>query len=125
MLILPFWADSDDLWTTAVAKLRDEDRCNIDFDRPEKLGILSELLKVTQKEGQRCVGKAWRFKRQSGETVIVRDLFAKIAQWIDHFKAVGDVVAQYDPVHTALPWAGVRFLLQVSLLKIEREIVLR
>lgn len=36
-----------------------------------------------------------------------------MARWIDHFKEVVDVAVQYDPVHAALPWAGVRFLLQV------------
>jgi len=41
------------------------------------------------------------------------DLFSKIVKWIDIFKQVGDAAVQYDPVHAALPWAGVRFLLQV------------
>jgi hypothetical protein len=41
------------------------------------------------------------------------DLFGKIVKCIDLFKQVGDAALQYDPVHTALPWAGVRFLLQV------------
>lgn len=58
--------------------------------------------------------KRWRYTRKNGETVIFVDLFAKIAKWIDLFKQVGDTVVQYDPVHAALPWAGVRFLLQVG-----------
>jgi hypothetical protein len=40
-------------------------------------------------------------------------LFSKLVKWIDLFKQVGDVAVQYDPVHAVLPWAGVRFLLQV------------
>ncbi|MCJ1224751.1 hypothetical protein MMC12_001396, partial [Toensbergia leucococca] len=35
-------------------------------------------------------------------------------KWIDIFKQVGDSAVQYDPVHAALPWAGVRFLLQIA-----------
>jgi hypothetical protein len=41
------------------------------------------------------------------------DLFGKVIKWIDLFKQVRDTAVQYDPVHAALPWAGVRFLLQV------------
>jgi hypothetical protein len=46
--------------------------------------------------------------------VFARDLFAKIVRWIEHFKQVGDVAVQYDPVHASLPWAGIRFLLEVT-----------
>jgi hypothetical protein len=34
-------------------------------------------------------------------------------KWVSKFKAVGDMAVQYDPAHAALPWAGVRVLLQV------------
>jgi len=53
--------------------------------------------------------------------VIFVDLFGKIIKWIDLFKQVGDVAVQYDPVHAALPWAGVRFLLQVYDIQIETK----
>jgi hypothetical protein len=46
--------------------------------------------------------------------VIFRDILAKIIKWIDLFKQIGDVAVQYDPAHAALPWAGVRFILQVG-----------
>jgi hypothetical protein len=58
--------------------------------------------------------KRWRYTRKTGETVILRDLFEKIIKWMNVFKEAGDMAAQYDPVHAALPWAGVRLLLQVS-----------
>lgn len=41
------------------------------------------------------------------------DLFGKIVKLVDLFQQVGDPAVQYDPVHAALPWAGVRCLLQV------------
>ena len=53
-------------------------------------------------------------KRKSGEIVILRELFRKVVKWLQRFKKIGDIVVQYDPVHAALPWAGVRFLLEVS-----------
>ena len=102
-----------DLWALAAAQLNDADRCNIDFRGPDKLNILSDLHTLTEKSKQTCIEKRWRYTRKSGETVILRDVFDKIVRWIDVFKQVGDVVVQYDPVHAALPWAGIRFLLQV------------
>ena len=83
--------------------MNDEDRKNINFSRPEKLSILSDLLEVTEKSRKECVKKRWRYTRKSGETIIFVDLFSKIVKWIDLFKQVGDTVVQYDPVHTALP----------------------
>ena len=89
------------------------DQKNIDFDGSEKLDILSDLLQATDKSRQECIKKRWRYTRKIEETVIFVDLFRKIVKGIDLFKQVGDMAVQYDPVHAALPWAGVRFLLQV------------
>lgn len=46
--------------------------------------------------------------------MILRDIFNKMVIWINMFKQIGDTVVQYDPGHAALPWAGVRFILQVA-----------
>ncbi|KFA71872.1 hypothetical protein S40288_07723, partial [Stachybotrys chartarum IBT 40288] len=83
----------DDLWAEAIAQLSDEDKCNIDFSCPDKLNAVADL---------------------SGETVILRDVFEKLVKWIDIFKEIGDIAVQYDPFHAALPWAGIRFLLQTA-----------
>ncbi|KAI5808454.1 hypothetical protein BZA77DRAFT_329745 [Pyronema omphalodes] len=37
----------------------------------------------------------------------------KLISCMDWFKEIGDIVVQYDPVHAALPWAGVRLLLKL------------
>jgi len=39
----------------------------------------------------------------------------KVLLWLDRFKSVGNVVANVDPVHVGLPWAGIRMLLEVCL----------
>jgi hypothetical protein len=41
------------------------------------------------------------------------EICERINQWPTPFKDVGDTVVTYDPAHTAPPWAGVQFLLQV------------
>lgn len=106
-----------DLWASALAKISTEDKELIAFDGQDKLDVLADLHVLTNTAKTKSIEKRWRFHRKGreGETVILRDLFSKIAVWIDRFKEVGDIVVQYDPSHAALPWAGVRFLLQVDL----------
>lgn len=53
--------------------------------------------------------------------MILRDVLDKIVRWIDIFKQVGDVAVQYDPAHAALPWAGIRFILQVYSIALQDE----
>lgn len=98
--------------------MSEEDKKNINFSCPDKLGILSDLHEVTVKSREECVKKRWRYTRKSGESVILVDLFGKIIKWIDLFKQVGDIAVQCDTAHAALPWAGIRFLLQVCRVKI-------
>ena len=108
--LIPCIVRSNDLWALAATQLNDED---IDFSRPDKLKTLADLHALTEKSKQECINKRWKYTRKSGETVILRDVFDKIIRWMDIFKQVGDVAVQYDPVHAALPWAGIRFVLQV------------
>ena len=105
---------SRDLWVTALYTLKEEDRKLVTFDGQRRLDVLSDLGQLVAAARDTSIKKRWRFHRPgSGQTVILRDLFSKIVVWIDRFKQIGDIVVQYDPLHAALPWAGVRFLLQV------------
>lgn len=127
-----------DLWSQAAAKLKDKDRSHI-----LHLTIdLESLRAAVEERRQECVEKQWfvpskssctlefllkvRFPKRllrsrlseigtSKSKVVLRDVFAKIAFWIEKFVEVGDVAVQYDPGHAALPWALVRFLLKVLL----------
>jgi hypothetical protein len=105
---------SDDLWAEAIAQLSDEDKCNIDFSCPDKLNAVADLYAFAEKSKKKCIDKRWKYTRRSGETVILRDVFEKLVKWIGIFKEIGDIAVQYDPFHAALPWAGIRFLLQVG-----------
>lgn len=109
----------------AAAELSDENRTAIDLDQTDKLSILSELLALTENARQESIKKKWRYTRKSGETVIITDLLGKVIKWVDIFKQVGDAAIQYEPVHAALPWAGIRFLLQVCDCRIHGEDLLK
>lgn len=107
---------ADDLWQKALKTLDDETRASLDFNRNTKLDILKKTLKTAGDQKQICLTKRWKFKK-GGEEVVVRDVLEKIVRWVEYFKVVGDVAVQYDPIHASLPWAGVRFLLKVSISK--------
>jgi len=59
---------------------------------------------------QRCASKTLK-----GRQVYLHDQVDKVLHFLDKFKSVGDVVANVDPVHVGLPWAGVRAILEVRI----------
>ncbi|TKA65217.1 hypothetical protein B0A55_11914 [Friedmanniomyces simplex] len=63
---------------------------------------------------QRCANKRW-YWNYKGRQIYVHDQLDKVVQLLDKFKSVGDVVANVDPVHVGLPWAGIRTILEVAL----------
>jgi hypothetical protein len=103
---------NDNLWQQALHALSDEDKGRL-ADSTEKLDILDEILDQVNAKKEICLLKRWKYTNNKGEIVIIRDMLDKITTWIQKFKDIGDIVVQYDPSHAALPWAGIRFLLQV------------
>jgi hypothetical protein len=96
------------------AKLGADDRSRLDFGQPNRRLVLEDLNKILIQKQQLCWDKRWKYVNGRGQTVIVRDLFEKISHYVRKFTDVVDVAVQYDPAHAALPWAAVRFFLQVS-----------
>lgn len=41
--------------------------------------------------------------------------YSEIITWVEKFVVIGDAVAQLDPVHVGLPWAGVRAIMMISI----------
>ena len=105
---------TQNLWQKALASLDEELRVTLDFNRSSKLNILQKTLETAEQKKQLCLWKRWKFERH-GKQIVLRDVLEKIIKWVDRFKAIGDIAAQADPAHASLPWACVRFLLQVSL----------
>lgn len=56
--------------------------------------------------------KKWTIKGQRGD-INLRVHFDKLVHWVQEFVAIGDTLVTYDPGHAAIPWAAMRFLLQV------------
>jgi hypothetical protein len=75
---------------------------------------LDEVFGCAKELQQRCTNKRWSWNYK-GRKVYLLDQMEKMVQLLDKFKAVGDVVANVDPVHVGLPWAGIRVILEVSI----------
>ncbi|KAK1471312.1 hypothetical protein CABS01_16398 [Colletotrichum abscissum] len=95
--------------------LDDDLKTQINHTHDTKQDVLDKLLPTTEKARQGLTDKSWSYRRKNGEKVIVRDVLVKITKWVNHFKGVVDVAVSYDPFHAALPWAGVRFLLDAAM----------
>ncbi|KAL8783475.1 MAG: hypothetical protein Q9213_004612 [Squamulea squamosa] len=95
--------------------LSDKDRQAIDFTQTDKKTVLADVLKAVEQKKQLCMQKRWKYTKKNGDVIVIRDLCEKMVKWVNKFKEVGDVAVQYDPSHASLPWAAVRFLLQLSI----------
>ena len=102
---------ANNLWDKALQTLDEQDKANINFNT-NKLDILKDILAAATDKQRLCLEKCWKYKKGNKE-IIIRDQLGKIIAWVDKFKQIGDQIVQYDPGHAALPWAGVRFFLQV------------
>ena len=102
------------MWDKAERELGDGDKKLIDCSGLDKRAVVSDLLGIVEERKRLCAQKLWKYKKRDGEVVILRDQLGRVVKWVNKFKEVGDVAAQHDPYHAALPWAGVRFVLQVS-----------
>lgn len=111
------------LWTSAAGKLDESDQSllltfnqsNDQINDQSTLDIIDSLTRTTNEAYETCIRKRWQIKLPGKkDKIVVRDLLGKITHWIQVFKNVGDQAVSFDPGHAALPWAGARFLIQVS-----------
>jgi hypothetical protein len=101
------------LWDTANAKLDPKIRRCLATVNIGNGRVVDAVLKEAITQQKALAAKRWK-ATIGGKEVILRDVLAKIIRWIDHFKAVGDIAVQFNSGAASLPWAAVRFLLQVA-----------
>ncbi|KAE8444754.1 hypothetical protein EG329_014314 [Mollisiaceae sp. DMI_Dod_QoI] len=119
-----------ELWSEALAKLSAEEQKAIQGLQSASGTRLSlsenrtnELLDLAKSVQKKCEENSSKFEFR-GKELIVRDIAGKIIFWLSKFKEVGDIAVNVDPVHAGLPWAGVRFLLQVAISEHEQMEIL-
>lgn len=104
------------LWDEAYLTLSEEERKLLDLDTKsaDRQQVFRDIFASVRKQSDDCLSKRWVIPGRAGKEIIVRDVCNKILHWIKQFSSVVDVAVQFDPGHSALPWAGVRLLLQVK-----------
>ncbi|OJZ90633.1 hypothetical protein ASPFODRAFT_203142 [Aspergillus luchuensis CBS 106.47] len=106
------------LWARALSALPDKDQRMFRTSgtpTPPVLQTLAGIITAIEAQRDRCKRHKWSAISIGGKEIIIRDVCAKIVACVNKFASVVDVVVSYDPVHAALPWAGVRFVLQLFL----------
>ncbi|MCJ1244561.1 hypothetical protein MMC30_001759 [Trapelia coarctata] len=110
---------AENLWDAAVRKLDHQALQHVNILQQDKLTAVKDVLAVAQQKRDESLAKRWKLTR-SGGNLILRDVCEKIIVWVNKFIAIGDTAMQFDPVHAALPWAGVRFLLRIAINDVEQ-----
>ncbi|KJX98386.1 hypothetical protein TI39_contig414g00007 [Zymoseptoria brevis] len=90
-------------WHQAIARLSDKDKETLS---PHSATTFDDLIQEIENQQ---------------EDLSIRDVLEKMSKWVKRFVKVGDTIVQYDTAHAALPWAGVRLILQVSMNNIDKH----
>ena len=102
------------LWARALDSLSAKDRNTLETNETRSTLDIEEVLEEVRAKREACLKNQWEFEL-CGRSVNMRYQADKIISWLAKFKEVGDIAIQQDPSHAALPWAGIRFLLQVGM----------
>jgi len=101
---------TSDLWSKAFKQLPGE--YTEGLDNLDKMDVLQKLFAIAKQVEEQNAAK--KFKLKWGDKEIdVREKAVGFVGCLNKFKEIGDIVVQYDPVHAALPWAGVRYIFMV------------
>lgn len=130
-------------WIEALERLAEEDQAQFSFANTTKRNpqdILRDVLVAVKAKQDECLEKRWKIVYR-GKTVFIRNILEKLALWLNKFvvglspkrtiplvrscgmltirKKIGNIVAQYDPVHISLPWAALVLILQAGVNNVE------
>lgn len=106
------------LWEFAIKELSVQEIECVNSNCKSDLNIralLVELQQVAIDTRTRSEAGRWTIKRTNKTPIVLRDKFDQIVTWVGKFIKIIDSAVQYDPGHAALPWAGVKLILQVIL----------
>ena len=79
-------------------------------------GIQGQIQAVLVLKRNQVLQKQWRLQ-WGNKSIKVKTQIDRIVKIISAFKDAGSVIANVDPLHAGLPWAGICFLLAVSTLR--------
>jgi hypothetical protein len=108
------------VWQMAWDSLPHSDRLLIETvvqDSDGSENIFSDLERIAHQRKQALHDRTWNDNNQLAGTdaVSVQVAISRIITCLRRFKEVGDIAVSFDPTHAALPWAAVRFVLEVCI----------
>ena len=74
--------------------------------------IVDKARIAAEEKKRLCEHNRWRY-RFRGSEIELRHKAGNVVDWLERFKAVGDVAVNASPMFAGLPWAGVRLVLEV------------
>ncbi|KAF4485947.1 Ankyrin-1 [Colletotrichum fructicola Nara gc5] len=104
----------EDIWAAAIKTLGDDLKSTIDPAQLSKRAVVEDVLAATAKAKKSCDEKSSYISTPKGKKIPVRHILNKVDKWASNFKQLGDACVQFDPIHAALPWAGVCFILKIA-----------
>ncbi|KAF2489858.1 hypothetical protein BU16DRAFT_566956 [Lophium mytilinum] len=114
------------LWDRAIQKLSDREQEIISqYRSPQSqsnesvVQQLDQLCRIATDKKIKSEQSQWKVTF-GGKEFVLRNVADSIIGYVQKLKAVGDLAATCDPVHVALPWAAVRFLLQTVVVESEQ-----
>ena len=104
-------ARSQSLWDIAIRRLNPDERSALGASGSE-LDLLASLFSVAQNKLELCERHQWGFTF-FGKQYSIRSIVENINIHLKNVREVVDTIVSWDPMHLALPWAALKFLLQV------------
>ena len=104
---------SKSLWEQAAEAVLLQDKTVAETIKvcPDAQAELQKVKEVAEEKGQSCNDEQYVHLGRS--PVRMREIYENVANWARKFIQTGDLIAQVDPLHVGIPWAAVRFVLQV------------
>lgn len=106
---------SDKLWSEALSSLKPDVRESLLSVEGDRRATLEVVLFEARSKREISLRKQWKITKKNGDIIILRDVFEKIIQWVDKFKAIGDYAVQAAPSYAAIPWNVVCVLIKVAI----------
>jgi hypothetical protein len=98
----------------ATKRLSEEEKKILETQDLKGANLAQAALEVTETQKSICKGKQWSFSFK-GKQIFLRDILESIISWIEKFKEIVDSIVSMDVSgHAALPWACVKFCLEVD-----------
>ncbi|KAI4853103.1 hypothetical protein E4T44_01049 [Aureobasidium sp. EXF-8845] len=106
---------TQNLWQEAAERLPEKDKKSLEIPKSgtSTTNIIEDALAGVRNGEERVTKNLLTIKTKRGE-VPLRHYVDKLTKVMIQFREIGDTLVQYDPGHAALPWAGVRLLLNIA-----------